>query len=174
MRNRSLGHTGNMAVLGPRSTRIQNQALNLAPLSLWNVNGFFFFLTFFLIYLFIYLFILAALGLRCCVRAFSGCGEWGLLFVVRCGAWAMEHRLSSCGLRPLEHRLSSCGSRAYLLHAMWDLPGPRAWTRVSCIGKWILNHCATREVPCQWLLKILCWQATVRIVFILRLMMEVI
>ena len=31
--------------------------------------------------LFIYLF-LAALGLRCCARAFSSCGEWGLLFVV--------------------------------------------------------------------------------------------
>ena len=24
---------------------------------------------------------LAALGLRCCTRAFSSCGEWGLLFV---------------------------------------------------------------------------------------------
>ena len=33
------------------------------------------------IYLFIYLF-MAALGLRCCARAFSSCGEWGLLFVV--------------------------------------------------------------------------------------------
>ena len=31
--------------------------------------------------LFIYL-CLAALGLRCCVQAFSGCGERGLLFVV--------------------------------------------------------------------------------------------
>ena len=30
---------------------------------------------------FIYLF-LAALGLRCCERAFSSCSEWGLLFVV--------------------------------------------------------------------------------------------
>ena len=30
---------------------------------------------------FIYLF-LAALGLRCCVQAFSSCGERGLLFVV--------------------------------------------------------------------------------------------
>ena len=30
---------------------------------------------------FIYLFILAALGLRCCMRAFSSCGERGLLFV---------------------------------------------------------------------------------------------
>ena len=36
-------------------------------------------------YLFIYLFIhlfLAALGLPCCVQAFSSCGEWGLHFVV--------------------------------------------------------------------------------------------
>ena len=36
---------------------------------------------FFLIDLFTYLF-LAALGLRCCARAFSGCGERGLLFIV--------------------------------------------------------------------------------------------
>ena len=35
---------------------------------------------FFLIFKFIYLF-LAALGLRCCARAFSSCGERGLLFV---------------------------------------------------------------------------------------------
>ena len=33
------------------------------------------------IYLFIYLW-LAALGLRCCARAFSSCGERGLLFIV--------------------------------------------------------------------------------------------
>ena len=32
------------------------------------------------IFLFIYLF-LAALGLCCCARAFSSCGEWGLLFI---------------------------------------------------------------------------------------------
>ena len=33
-------------------------------------------------YLFIYLFIyLAVLGLRCCMRAFSSCDEWGLLFI---------------------------------------------------------------------------------------------
>ena len=34
--------------------------------------------------LFIYLF-LAALGLRCCARAFSSCGERGLLFVAVLG-----------------------------------------------------------------------------------------
>ena len=33
---------------------------------------------------FIYLF-LAVLSLRCCVQAFSSCGEQGLLFVAVCG-----------------------------------------------------------------------------------------
>ena len=32
--------------------------------------------------------------------------------------------LSSCVSRALERRLSSCGAQAYLLHGMWDLPGP--------------------------------------------------
>ena len=31
--------------------------------------------------LFIYILFLAALGLRCCTRAFSSCGERGLLFI---------------------------------------------------------------------------------------------
>ena len=43
---------------------------------LFRSDGFFFFL----IYLFIYVF-LAVLGLPCCTRAFSSCGERGLLFV---------------------------------------------------------------------------------------------
>ena len=49
---------------------------------------------FFLTYLF-----LAALGLHCCVRAFSTWSEWGLLFVVVCGlliavaSLVAEHRL---------------------------------------------------------------------------------
>ena len=84
---------------------------------------------FFLSY-FIYLF-LAVLGLHCCARAFSGCGERGLLFVAvrgllvavaslvaehgALGMWAsvvVAHGLSSCGLRALERRLSSCGAWA--------------------------------------------------------------
>ena len=83
----------------------------------------------FFINLFIYLF-LAALGLRCCVWAFSSCGEWGLLFVVvrglliavasRCGAralgtWAsvvVARRLRSCGSRALDHGLGSCDAWA--------------------------------------------------------------
>ena len=78
----------------------------------------------------IYLF-LAALGLHCCMRAFSSCGEQGATLrcgarasprggFFCCGAWALRtwasvvvaRRLSSCGLRALEHRLSSCGTWA--------------------------------------------------------------
>ena len=42
-----------------------------------------FFLSFFFFNKFMYLFFkfLATLGLRCCARAFSSCGERGLLFV---------------------------------------------------------------------------------------------
>ena len=71
-----------------------------------------------------YLF-LAALGLHCCARTFSSCGEWGLLFVAvrrllvavasRCRVWALgvrasvvvAHGLISCGSWALKHRLSS-------------------------------------------------------------------
>ena len=50
--------------------------------------------------------VLAVLGLRCCMQAFSSCGQWGCSLVVRasccsgfscCGAGAREHRFSSCG-----------------------------------------------------------------------------
>ena len=46
----------------------------------------------------------------------------------------------------LEHRLNSCGAQAWLLRGTWDLP--RLGTeRVSWIGRQILQHWATREVP---------------------------
>ena len=79
-----------------------------------------FFLSFFI--LFIQL-VLAMLGLRFCVRAFSSCGEWGPLFIaVRrpltvVASLVAEHRLQT-------RRLSSCGSRAQLPCGMWDLPRP--------------------------------------------------
>ena len=85
---------------------------------------------FFLKNKFIYLF-LAALGLCCCTRAFSRCGDWGLLFiavhslliVVAClccreralgtrAAVVVAHGLSSCGSQAVECRLSSRGARA--------------------------------------------------------------
>ena len=57
---------------------------------------------------FIYLF-LAVLGLRCCVRAFSSCGEWGLLFLavrgllIAVASLVAEHGLQAHGLQQLWH-----------------------------------------------------------------------
>ena len=91
--------------------------------------------TFLKINLCIYILFLAALGLRCCARAFSSCGERGLLFVAvrgllivvasRCGsralgAWAsvvVARGLScsaACGIF-LDHGLNPC-----LLHWQAD------------------------------------------------------
>ena len=113
-------------------------------------TGFFLSLFFFnkFIYLFIYLF-LAVLGLRFCARAFSSCGERGA--TLHRGARASHCRnLSFCGL-------SCCRAQAPDAQAqqLW-LTGPiaprhvgssqtRARTCVPCIGRQILNHCATRE-----------------------------
>ena len=67
---------------------------------------------------------MAALDLRCCARAFSSCGERGILLVAVRGGFSLwwplvaEHGLSrhagfsSCGSQALEHRLSSCGAQA--------------------------------------------------------------
>ena len=79
----------------------------------------------------LYLFIFGCVGSSLLhARAFSSCGECGLLFVgVRglliavashCRAWALgtwasvvaARGLTSCGSRAVEHRLSSCGARA--------------------------------------------------------------
>ena len=92
-----------------------------------------------------YLF-LAVLGLRFCARAFSSCGKWGPLFI------ALRGPLTIAASLVAEHRLQT-----RRLSNLW-LTGPvaprhagssqtRARTRVPCIGRQILNHCATREAP---------------------------
>ena len=99
--------------------------------------------SFYLFNFYSFIYFLAALGLCCCTRAFSSCGEQGLLFIAVCGlliavsslvaehglqgtraSVVVAHGLSSCGLRGLERRLSSCGTWAQLLCGMWDLPSP--------------------------------------------------
>ena len=108
-------------------------------------------------YYLIYLF-LAALVLRCCTRASSSCGERGLLFVAVCGlliavaSLVAEHGLQARGLQ----QLWLAGSRAQA-QQWWctGLVAPRLVgssrtrdrTRVPCVSRRILNHCATREVP---------------------------
>ena len=89
------------------------------------------------------------------------CAGFSLQWFLLLGARALGERasvvvalgLSSCGLRALECRLSSCGTRAQLLwHTGLVAPRhvgsspTRDQTRVPCIGRQTLNHCATREV----------------------------
>ena len=119
----------------------------------------------FLKFLFIYLF-LAVLGLGCCAWAFSSCGEQGLLFIVVCGlltavaSLVVEHRPQACGLQ----QLWLAGSRSQA-QQLWctGLVAPRhvgssqtrARTHVPCIGRQILNHCTTRQVPAHTFLNLL-------------------
>ena len=85
----------------------------------------------FLFLFFIYLF-LAELVLCCCAQAFSSCGE-------RCTSFSLWWLLL----------LWSIGSRCMGLVAPWHVGSSRtrARTRVPCIGRRILNHCATTEAP---------------------------
>ena len=74
---------------------------------------------------------MAALGLRCCMRAFSSwqragatlccgarasqCSGFSCCGAQALGAWAsvvVARGFSSCGSRALERRLSSCGAQA--------------------------------------------------------------
>ena len=75
------------------------------------------------------------LGLCFCARAFSGCGERGLLFVavngllIAVASLVVEHGLSSCGTQALECMgFSSCGVQAL---------GRAGFS--SC-GVWALEH----------------------------------
>ena len=79
----------------------------------------------------IFLFIYFYLG-GCAVCAFSGCNKQGLLST--CGVQASSCSPSSCGrgFTTPRHAGSSC---------------TRDRTRVLCIGRRILNHRTTREVP---------------------------
>ena len=71
----------------------------------------------FVVYNFVCLF-LAVLGLCCCARAFSSCGERGLFFLGVCQLlllWSRGSRcvgFSSCGSGALECGFNSCGAWA--------------------------------------------------------------
>ena len=110
-------------------------------------------------YKFIYL-LLAALGLCCCMWAFSSCvlqlrrAGATLRCAVRashchgfscCGAWSIGARASVV----VAHRLQRAGS-VVVAHGLscsvaCGISWTRARTHVPCIGRRILNHCATRK-----------------------------
>ena len=118
----------------------------------------------FLILLFIFNVFLAVLGLCfVAVRAFSGCGEWGLL--PSCSGWSSLWRHLCCwalarghaGFSSRTRGLSRCGSlaveqrsivMAHMLScsvACGIFQDQGSKPNVSCISRWILYHWASRE-----------------------------
>ena len=95
-----------------------------------------------------------------CVRAFSSCGEPGLLVIVLRGLLLLRSTgsrcagFSSCGTQAQQLQLAGSRVQAQWLWrtglvAPWHVGSSRTRnrTRVPCIGRQILIHCATREVP---------------------------
>ena len=70
---------------------------------------------------------MVALGLCCCMQAFSSCGERGLLFVsvhgllIAVASLGAEHRLWGVWASvAVVLGLMICGAWAKLLHGIWD------------------------------------------------------
>ena len=109
---------------------------------------FFFFLKDFLIYLFIF----GCVGSSVRARAFSSCGKRGPLLIAVRGTALHRGARASLHRGPPRRGAQAPDAQAQQL---W-LPGPaaprhvgssqtRVRTRVPCISRQILNHCATRE-----------------------------
>ena len=84
------------------------------------------------------------LGLRFCARASCSCGKRGPLFIAVHGpltivaSFVAEHRLQT-------RRLSSLWLTGLVAPQHVGSSQTRARTRVPCISRQTLNHCATRE-----------------------------
>ena len=96
---------------------------------------------------------LSACGLPCCSAWASHCGGFFC-----CGAQALG--LQWFWLPGFRAQAQWCGSRGWLFHGMWVLsPLITEGIHVPCIGRWILNHQATREAlsmssykdPSRWM-----------------------
>ena len=92
---------------------------------------------------------MAVLGLHFCARAFSSWGKrWPLFIAVRgpLTIAASHYRgLSCCGAQAPDAQAQQLRLRGPA--APWHVGSSqtRARTRVPCIGRQTLNHCATRE-----------------------------
>ena len=93
---------------------------------------------------------MAVLGLSFCARAFSSCGKRGPLLIAVRGP-PTTAGLSCCGAQAPDAQAQQLWLTG--LVAPWHVGSsqPRARTRVPCIGRRILNHCATREAPEEFL-----------------------
>ena len=87
---------------------------------------------------------MAVLGLHFCARAFSICGKWGPLFIAVCGP-SHYCSLSCCGAQAPDTQAQQLWLTGLVAPRHVGSSQTRARTRVPCIGRQTLNHCATRE-----------------------------
>ena len=89
---------------------------------------------------------MTVLSLRFCARALSSCGKWGPLLIAVRGPLTTAASLVGGAQAP-----DAQAQQPWLTGpvAPWHVGSSqtRARTRVPCIGRQILNHCATREAP---------------------------
>ena len=79
-----------------------------------------------------------------CCTGFSYCGALAV------GMWAsvvMAHELSGWSLRALEPQLQQFWCMGLVAPWLVESSWTRDQTHIPCIGRWILIHCTTREVP---------------------------
>ena len=89
---------------------------------------------------------MAVLGLRFCARAFSSCGKRGAGATLHRGARASRYRgLSCCGAQAPDAQAQQLWRTGLAAPRHVGSSQTRARTRVPCIGRRTLNHCATRE-----------------------------
>ena len=111
-------------------------------------------LFFFLIYLFIYLFIYGCVGSSFLCEGFLQLRQVGA--TLHRGARASHHRgLSCCGAQAPDAQAQQLWLTGLVALRHVGSSRTRARTRVPCIRRRILNHCATREAPKVGLLYVL-------------------
>ena len=121
------------------------------------ITSFFVSCNLFLTFIYLCLF-LAVLGLHCCMQAFSGCSDWGILCcglqAYHCGGLSccrgqvLGAGLSSCSSWALEHMgFRSCGPLAKMLFGMWDLPRLGLQPLSPALADRFLTTGPPREVP---------------------------
>ena len=107
--------------------------------------------------MFIHLFS-AVLGLCCFAQAFSSCSKWALL---SCAGFSPQRLLLLQSTGSGHAGCSSWGTQAQSSQLV-GLVAPKhvksSWirdqTHVPCTGRWILIHCATREVLIPFILNL--------------------
>ena len=115
--------------------------------------------------------LLAALGLHCCVWAFSSCSKWGLLFIAVprllfvVASLVPGHGLQGTWASVIAARgLSSCGTRAQLLCSTWDLSSlTRNQTCSPNLGSTVSTTGPPGKAPHQWFLKCGSWVSSISI-----------